>query len=77
MSDLKQQLHEMIDALPESKVIYFVRIVSDIKSMLEEEEDALDTALNAQADAAVQHGDFVSLDTAMKDMGFTLEQIQH
>ena len=76
MSELKRQLHEMIDALPESKVIYFVRIVSDLKSMLAEEEDAYDAELNSQADDAVRRGDFVSLDAAMKDMGFSIEQIQ-
>ena len=77
MSELKKRLHEMIDALPENKIVYFVRIVSDLQNMLADDADEFDIALSRKADEAVLRGEFISLDTAVKDMGFTVEQFQH
>jgi len=83
MSELKQKLHEMIDELPENKVIYFVRIVADLQSMLvdeddeDDEDDEVDLALSKQADEALLHGEFESLDGVVMKMGYSLEQLQN
>ena len=77
MSEMKQKLHEMIDSLPESKLIYIVRIVSDLRSMLDDTDDDIDMALAKKADEARERNDFVSFDDALKEMGFSIEQIQN
>lgn len=77
MSEMKQKLHEMIDSLPESKLVYIVRIVSDLRSMLDDTDDDIDMALAKKADEARERNDFVSFDDALKEMGFSIEQIQN
>jgi Holliday junction resolvasome RuvABC DNA-binding subunit len=74
---MKQKLHEMIDSLPESKLIYIVRIVSDLRSMLDDTDDDIDMALAKKADEARERNDFVSFNDALKEMGFSIEQIQN
>ncbi len=77
MSEMKQKLHEIIDSLPESKLVYIVRIVSDLRSMLDDTDDDIDMALAKKADEARERNDFVSFDDALKEMGFSIEQIQN
>jgi hypothetical protein len=77
VSEMKQKLHEIIDSLPESKLVYIVRIVSDLRSMLDDTDDDIDMALAKKADEARERNDFVSFDDALKEMGFSIEQIQN
>jgi hypothetical protein len=77
VSEMKQKLHEMIDSLPESKLVYIVRIVSDLRSMLDDTDDDIDMALAKKAEGARERNDFVSFDDALKEMGFSIEQIQN
>lgn len=71
MSEIKSKLHKMIDSFPEHKLVYIFRIVSDLKKFLDEDEE-MDALLSLQADEALKRNDFISLDEAMKDMGFTI-----
>ena len=77
MSELKKKLYDLIDTLPENKIIYFINIIYDLQNMLSDEIDEFDMELSKQADEAKVRGEFISLDEATKEMGYTLEQLQN
>ncbi len=77
MSELRQKLFNLIETLPENKIIYFINIFNDLQNMLSDEIDEYDMELAKQADEAKALGEFVSLDEAVKEMGYTLEQLQN
>jgi hypothetical protein len=45
--------------------------------MLSDEIDEFDMELSKQADEAKVRGEFILLDEATKEMGYTLEQLQN
>lgn len=73
MSGAKLEAIKMIEALPESKAIFVLKILKDIQELIEQEDD--DTLLE-QAKKIEVEDEFISFEQVLDELGIGINDIQ-
>lgn len=74
MSGAKLEAIKMIEALPESKAIFVLKILKDIKELIEQEDD--DEVLLKQAKKIEAEDEFIGFEQALEALGLDINDIQ-
>ncbi|MGL5675415.1 MAG: hypothetical protein ACRDDX_03285 [Cellulosilyticaceae bacterium] len=75
MSGEKLEAIKMIEALPDSKAVFVLKILKDIQELIEQEEDD-DEILIAQAKKIESEDEFIGFEQALGELGLDINDIQ-
>lgn len=73
MSGAKLEAIKMIEALPESKAIFVLKILKDIQELIEEENDHV---LLEHVKKIESEDEFISFEQALGELGLDMNEIQ-
>lgn len=76
MSGAKLEAIKMIEALPESKAIFVLKILKDIQELINQEEEDDDEVLLKQAKKIQEEDEFISFEQALGELGLDINDIQ-
>lgn len=78
MNTLKIKAHELIDALPDDKMSKVLTILENVKDIINDDlPDEWDMQLVKEAKVAEEQGEFITLDDAVKELGFEPDKLQN
>ncbi len=74
MSGAKLEAIKMIEALPESKAVFVLKILKDIQELIEENDDEV---LLEQAKKIKTEDQFISFEQTLEELGLDINDIQY
>ncbi|NLW48231.1 MAG: hypothetical protein GXY86_12980 [Firmicutes bacterium] len=78
MNTLKIKAHELIDALPDDKMVKVLTILENVKDIINDDlPDEWDIQLANEAKVAEEQGEFITLDDVAKELGFDTDKLRN